>query len=115
MASTDFVPNDCRKCGCLVWEGYSSSGFLTRLDIEPLSIVDEIMNFLAKNRSYQIHRTAKSFEATPRLAGRMGKVHPIVLRQHICRTLLEFGVTAPDYWATTKPTPPPLNEKGFPF
>jgi hypothetical protein len=103
MSHLDFKPNDCRKCGNLVWEGVSStSNFDIKLDTNPLNLVQEILALTAGIATYQIHRTAVSFEASRRMAGRMNKGNPIVLATHACRPITEFGQTPPDYFNTAK-------------
>jgi hypothetical protein len=103
MSHLDFKPNDCRKCGNLVWEGVSAtSAFNVKLDMNRLNLTDEILALTAGIATYQIHRTAISFEAYRRMAGRMNVGNPVVLATHTCRSITEFGQTPPDYFNTAK-------------
>lgn len=75
------------------------SGFPTKLDTTRLNIADEIVKLTTGIRTYQIHRTSVSFEATRRTAARMGAKEPIVLAEHTCTsTGFTFGQVAPDYF-----------------
>lgn len=96
--SENFQPATCRPCGKLYWIGYSSAGFLTRLDVQPLDIREELIAKLTGRRTYQIHPTAVSFEATPRV-GILAK-KAIVLATHNCDPAeFIFGqVEPPDYF-----------------
>jgi len=98
MSAFNFQAIDCRSCGNLVWDGLSSSGVPIKLDTGRLNLKDEIVKLLLGGRTYQIHRTYLSFEATPRLAARMKAADPIVLALHECYPLTTFGNLAPDYW-----------------
>lgn len=103
MTALDFGPVNCRKCGNLVWSGISAtSAFQVRLDTDRLNPVEEVQALMAGTPTYQIHRTAKSFEATRRTAIRMGAKDPIVLATHTCYTLTVFAKEAPDYWGKPK-------------
>jgi hypothetical protein len=103
MSHLDFKPNECRKCGNLVWEGISAtSAFNVKLDMNRLNLVQEILALTAGIATYQIHRTAISFEATRRMAGRMNTGNPVVLATHTCKPITEFGQTPPDYFNTAK-------------
>lgn len=103
MSSTDFEPGTCRKCGNLVWVGISStSAFLIKLDTRRLNIIEELQALVAGIGTYQIHRTAKSFEATRRMVNRMGAKDPIVLATHTCYPLTVFAEEPPDYWPRPK-------------
>ena len=114
MSYLDFKPTDCRKCGNLIWQGVSSSSALdTKLDMNRLNPVDEILALTAGIATYQIHRTAASFEATRRTAGRMGAAVPIVLAAHTCRPITEFGQTPPDYFNRIKPSTTESQEVPF--
>ena len=100
--SEHFQINTCRPCGKLFWEGYSSAGFLTRLDVELLDIRFELIAKLTGRRTYQIHPTAVSFEATPRIG--IIASNALVLAQHNCDpSEFAFGqVEAPDYFNRNK-------------
>jgi len=104
MISTEFVLKTCRPCGKLFWEG-RVFGFNVRLDVKPLSLHDEIMAKLFKTqRTYLLHRTGKSFEATPRMGAYINDTENPVLGSHICDpSQFEFGATPPeDYWGRVK-------------
>lgn len=89
------------------------SGFFTKLDTTRLNTVDEIVKLTAGVRTYQIHRTSVSFEATRRTAARMGAKDPIVLAEHTCTSSgFTFGQEAPEYF--DRPKPPAITE-GVPF
>lgn len=103
MSYLDFEPSTCRKCGNLVWVGISAtSAFQVRLDTKRLNLLEELQALMAGIGTYQIHRTAKSFEATRRTAIRMGAKDPIVLATHTCYPLTVFAEEPPDYWARPK-------------
>jgi hypothetical protein len=105
MSHLDFKPTDCRKCGNLVWQGIcATSAFDIKLDMNRLNPVDEILALTAGIATYQIHRTANSFEATRRTPIRMRAASPIVLATHTCRPITEFGQTPPDYFNVAKPS-----------
>lgn len=100
MISTQFEIKTCRPCGKLFWEG-RVWGFNTKLDIEPMTIYQEIMAKLYKTqRTYLLHRTSKSFEATPRIGAYINDTENPVLGSHICDpSQFQFGQTPPeDYW-----------------
>ena len=111
--SEHFQINTCRPCGKLFWEGYSSAGFLTRLDIELLDVRLELIAKLTGRRTYQIHPTAVSFEATPRV-GILAK-NALVLAQHKCDpSEFKFGeVEPPDYFNRKKRKS--IEAEGVPF
>lgn len=98
MSAFNFSAIDCRSCGNLVWNGLSSSGIPIKLDTGRLNLRDEIVKLLSGGRTYQIHRTYVSFEATPRLSARMGAKDPVVLALHKCYPMTVFSEQAPDYW-----------------
>lgn len=100
--SENFQIATCRPCGKLYWIGYSSAGFLTRLDVQPLDIRAELIAKLTGRRTYQIHPTAVSFEVTPRI-GILG-INAIVLATHNCNpSEFAFGeVEPPDYFNRIK-------------
>jgi hypothetical protein len=110
MSDFNFKPINCRKCGHLVWDGLTISGFPTKLDTTRLSITDEIVKLTSGVRTYQIHRTSVSFEATRRTAARMGAKDPIVLAEHTCTSAgFTFGQEAPEYF--DRPKSPPMSER----
>jgi hypothetical protein len=113
MIDFNFKPINCHKCGYLVWDGISSSGFQTKLDTARLNIVDEILKLSTGIRTYQIHRTSVSFEVTRRTAIRMAAVDPIVLAEHTCSfDGFTFGQVPPDYFNRPKVS---TNSEEIPF
>jgi hypothetical protein len=103
MSELDFKPISCRKCGNLIWAGVSASSRCDiKLDTARLNLIEEILALTAGLATYQIHRTAVSFEATRRTAERMKVAEPIVLATHTCRELTVFAEQAPDYWNRVK-------------
>jgi hypothetical protein len=67
-----------------VWSGLSSTGIPTKLDTTRLNLAQEIVAKLSGVRTYQIHKTLKSFEATPRLGAALAARGPVVLAMHVC-------------------------------
>ena len=64
MSYLDFKPSTCRKCGNLVWDGISAtSACQVKLDTKRLNLIEEIQALASGVATYQIHRTAGSFEA----------------------------------------------------
>ena len=115
MSSFDFSPTNCKKCGFLVWSGLSSTGISTKLDTEILTIIEEIKTLIQGGRTYQIHRTSVSFEATPRIGARMYAKDPKVLAMHTCKSEgFTFGQEVPDYFDTRKLSTVAISE-GCPF
>jgi hypothetical protein len=103
MSELDFKPISCRKCGNLVWAGVSATSRCDiKLDTARLNLVEEIIALTGGIATYQIHRTAVSFEATRRMAGRMKVAEPIVLATHTCRALTVFAEEPPDYFNRVK-------------
>ena len=103
MSELDFKPVTCRKCGNLIWAGVSASSRCDiKLDTARLNLTEELVALTSGTATYQIHRTALSFEATRRTATRMGVAEPIVLATHTCREMTVFAETAPDYWGRVK-------------
>lgn len=99
----DFKPITCRKCGNLVWAGISATSRCDiKLDTNRLNLPEEVLALTAGLATYQIHRTAQSFEATRRTATRMKSAAPIVLATHTCRALTVFGQQPPDYFGSTR-------------
>ena len=99
----DFKPINCRKCGNLIWAGVSASSRCDiKLDTTRLNLVQEVLALTNGLGTYQLHRTALSFEATRRTAGRMGAADPIVLATHTCRAMTVFAENPPDYWNRVK-------------
>jgi hypothetical protein len=113
MSYLDFKPTNCRKCGNLIWAGVSATSRCDiKLDTTRLNITDEIVKLTAGTATYQIHRTAVSFEATRRTAIQMRAIDPIVLATHTCRAITVFSQEAPEYF--DRPKQPAVSE-GMPF
>jgi hypothetical protein len=103
MSYLDFKPTNCRNCGNLIWAGVSATSRCDiKLDTNRLNLADEIVALTAGIATYELHRTAQSFEATRRMAARMKVAEPIVLATHTCRALTVFAEQAPDYWNRVK-------------
>lgn len=103
MSYLDFKPSTCRKCGNLVWDGISAtSACQVKLDTKRLNLIEEIQALASGIATYQIHRTANSFEATRRMVPRMGAKDPIVLATHTCYPLTVFAEEPPHYWGKPK-------------
>ena len=84
-----------------------------KLDTHRVTTLDEIVKLTAGIRTYQIHRTSVSFEATRRTAIRMKAIEPIVLAEHTCTSSgFTFGQEAPEYF--DRPKQPAVSE-GMPF
>lgn len=111
--SNNFYISDCRKCGNIVWVGLCWAGFLTRLDVTPLTLTQEIMAKMMGRRTHQIHRTSESFETTPRRGAYLKAANAIVLGDHICDpSSFRFGEVAPEYFNRVKANQP---SEGVPF
>jgi hypothetical protein len=103
MNYLDFKPMNCRTCGNLVWAGVSATSRCDiKLDTNRLNLSEEMLALTAGLATYEIHRTAQSFEATRRTATRMKSAAPIVLATHTCRPLTVFAEQAPDYFNRVK-------------
>ena len=103
MSELDFKPIDCRKCGNLIWAGVSATSRCDiKLDTTRLNLTQELLAMTSGIATYQVHRTAVSFEATRRTAARMTVAAPIVLATHTCRPLTVFAEQAPDYFNRPK-------------
>ena len=116
MRNFNFVAINCRACGKLIWTGNSSSGFFTKLDAKRLSIVEEIVKKVNGVRTYEAHRTAVSFEATPRIGARVNtepKPEKVILAEHACESFSLFETELPDYWGRFKK--PILESEEIPF
>jgi len=117
MSYLDFKTVNCRACGKLIWEGYSSAGFLTKLDTPCLSVLEEITKKVSRIRTYEAHRTLVSFEVTPRtgayIIGSEFKAERIILAEHQCSTFTLFETEVPDYW--NRNLTKQLDLEGIPF
>ena len=103
MSDLDFKPINCKKCGNLIWAGVSASSRCDiKLDTARLNLTEELVALTSGTATYQIHRTAVSFEATRRTATRMRVAEPIVLATHTCRAITVFAEEVPDYWNRVK-------------
>jgi len=103
MSELDFKPISCQKCGNLIWAGVSASSRCDiKLDTARLNLTEEILALTAGLATYQVHRTAVSFEATRRTAARMKVAEPIVLATHTCRPITVFAEQPPDYFNRPK-------------
>ena len=113
MINNNFYISECRKCGNIVWVGLCWAGFVTRLDVTPLTLSQEIVAKLMGRRTHQIHRTAESFETTPRRGAYLKAAKAIVLGDHICDpSAFRFGEVAPEYFNRPIPRQP---SEGVPF
>jgi hypothetical protein len=86
---------------------------MTRLDVTPLTLSQEIVAKLRGRRTHQIHRTAESFETTPRRGAYLRSATAIVLGDHACDpSAFRFGEVAPEYFNRPIPSQP---SEGVPF
>jgi hypothetical protein len=124
MKDSNFDPLYCTGCGKLIWEGLTV-GFQIRLDPGTLTIQEEIIKRIQGSRTFELHRTAVSFEAALRslnaIQRSQGK-NPLILASHSCsRTKEIFRFKGqepgedeiPDYWNRRKK--PQLKSEGIPF
>lgn len=126
MINQDFKPIYCTACGQLIWQGICTTGFLTKLDPQPLTIADEIYKKIDKINSYELSRTGRSFEAMYRSLNRIKRSTPsqerIVLARHDCkRSTVIFRLKGqepdqeeiPDYWNRRRAKQ--QEQEGIPF
>jgi hypothetical protein len=124
MKDSNFKAEYCAACGKLIWQGMTV-GFQIKLNPGALSIQEEIMKRIAGLRTFQLHRTAVSFEAELRslntIKASQGR-EQIILASHSCtRTKEIFRLKdqepgeeeIPDYWNRSKK--PALDQEGIPF
>ena len=124
MKDSNFIPIFCTACGKLIWEGLTV-GFQTRLDPGTLTIQEEIIKRITGSRTFELHRTAVSFEARLRslntIKASQGKT-PIILASHTCSRSKEIfrfkgqepaEDEIPDYWNRRKQQQ--LEQEGIPF
>lgn len=124
MRNSNFIPIFCTACGKLIWEGLTV-GFQIRLDPGTLTIQEEIIKRIQGNRTFELHKTAVSFEADLRSVNAIerskGK-NPTILASHSCtrtKEIFRFKVQepgqeeVPDYWNRRKT--PQLEQEGIPF
>lgn len=103
MSYLDFKPTNCRNCGNLIWAGVSATSRCDiKLDTTQLNLTQELLAMTSGTATYEVHRTALSFEATRRTAARMTVAAPIVLATHTCRPLTVFAEEVPDYFNRPK-------------
>ena len=124
MMNSNFIPIFCTGCGKLIWEGLTV-GFQIRLDTGTLTIQEEIIKRITGSRTFELHKTAVSFEADLRslnaIQRSQGK-NPIILASHSCTRTKEIfrfkgqepgQEEVPDYWNRRKT--PQLEQEGIPF
>jgi hypothetical protein len=124
MKDSNFIPIFCTGCGKLIWQGLTV-GFQIRLDPATLTIQEEIIKRIQGNRTFELHRTAVSFEAHLRSLNAIERSwgqKPIILASHSCSRAKEiFRIKGqepaedeiPDYWNRRKK--PQLKSEGIPF
>jgi hypothetical protein len=100
-------------------------GFQIRLDPGILTIQEEIIKRITGSRTFQLHRTAVSFEADLRSLNAIERSKgqkPIILASHSCSKTKEIfrfkgqepgQEEVPDYWQKRKT--PQLESEGIPF
>lgn len=98
MASQDFSPAICPRCNHGIWQGLGYAPVLIKLDSTPLNLPNEIIEKLTGGKTYEAHRTAKSFEVTPRSIGYLSAKDPIVLAKHRCPLMMGTGELPKDLW-----------------
>lgn len=114
-----FKPILCKRCGTVVWNGYSWAGFQKMLDTQKLTIEEEVIKRINGLMTYEAHRTQVSFEVVERSLNRIKWAKPdknrIILADHHCSdfTLFQSIDTVPDYWARPVVASSPV--EGFPF
>ena len=124
MKDSDFKPIYCTACGKLIWEGLAV-GFQIRLDPGILTIEEEIIKRITGSRTFELHRTAVSFEAGLRslnaIKASQGQKQTI-LASHACSKTKEIfrfkgqepdEDEIPDYW--NRRQKPQLQIEGIPF
>jgi hypothetical protein len=124
LRNSNFIPIFCTACGKLIWEGLTV-GFQIRLDPGTLTIQEEIIKRITGSRTFELHKTAVSFEADLRSVNAIQRSkgqNPIILASHSCtRTKEIFRIKGqepgqdevPDYWNRRKT--PQLEQEGIPF
>jgi len=124
MKDSNFEASFCTACGKLIWEGLAV-GFQIRLDPGTLTIQEEIIKRIQGSRTFELHRTAVSFEVGLRslnaIQRSQGK-EPVILASHSCSRSKEIfrfkgqepgEDEIPDYWNRRKK--PQLETEGIPF
>ena len=124
MMNSNFIPIFCTACGKLLWQGFTV-GFQIRLDPGTLTIREEIIKRIQGSRTFELHRTAVSFEADLRSVNAIQRSQgkePLILASHSCSKTMEIfrlkgqepdADEIPDYWNRRKK--PQLEHEGIPF
>jgi hypothetical protein len=124
MRNSNFIPIFCTACGKLIWQGLTV-GFQIKLDPGTLTIQEEIVKRITGNRTFELHKTAVSFEADLRSVNAIQRSkgqNPIILASHSCTRTKEIfrfkgqepgQEEVPDYWNRRKT--PQLEQEGIPF
>lgn len=124
MNNSNFIPIFCTACGKLIWEGLTV-GFQIRLDPATLTIQEEIIKRIQGNRTFELHKTAVSFEADLRSLSAIERSkgqNPTILASHSCSRTKEIYRSkgqepgqeeVPDYWNRNKT--PQLEQEGILF
>ena len=124
MRDSNFIPIFCTGCGKLIWEGLTV-GFQTRLDPATLTIQEEIIKRIQGSRTFELQRTAVSFEARLRSVNAIQRSKgqsPTILASHSCSKTKEIfrfkgqepaEDELPDYWNRRKTAQ--LESEGIPF
>jgi hypothetical protein len=124
MRNSNFIPIFCTACGKLIWQGLTV-GFQIRLDPGTLTIQEEIIKRITGSRTFELHKTAVSFEADLRSVNAIQRSkgqNPIILASHSCTRTKEIfrfkgqepgQEEVPDYWNRRKT--PQLEQEGIPF
>ena len=124
MRNSNFIPIFCTACGKLIWQGLTV-GFQIKLDPGTLTIQEEIIKRITGSRTFELHKTAVSFEADLRSVNTIQRSkgqNPIILASHSCTRTKEIfrfrgqepgQEEVPDYWNRRKT--PQLEQEGIPF
>jgi hypothetical protein len=124
MNNSNFIPIFCTACGKFIWEGLTV-GFQIRLDPGTLTIQEEIIKRIQGSRTFELHKTAVSFEADLRSLNAIQRSKgqtPTILASHSCSRTKEIYRSkgqepgqeeVPDYWNRNKT--PQLEQEGIPF
>jgi len=124
MKDSNFEPIYCTGCGKLIWEGLAV-GFQIRLDPDILTIEKEIIKRMQGSRTFELHRTAVSFEAGLRSLNAIKRSqgqNRTILVSHSCSKTKEIfrfkgqepdEDEIPDYW--NRRQKPQLQTEGIPF
>ncbi len=115
----DFKPINCRRCGCVIWQGISWAGFARRLDTPLLTIEEEIIKRISGLMTYEVFRTRVSFEVVERSLNRIrwakGDMARMILADHICQGSVLFDTHIPNYWPTIERKSNELSDMQAPF